>query len=129
MTISNLLGVSPIGFVAGGAITKDTPVKLHTTEGQVVAAGAATDECIGFALNTVASGEPVSIQAYGVARAVASAAINLGAKVMWATGGKVVTASGATSKVLGIALKAPTADAQVFPILLFPMPSFVALGS
>ena len=42
-SFSNYAGVSPVPFVAGGTIIKDTFVKLDTTEGQVVQATQAQD--------------------------------------------------------------------------------------
>lgn len=120
MAVSNLLGVSPLSFVAGGTIIANRMVKLDSTAGQVVACSAITDLAIGVALAGVSSGETVAVQTFGVAKVVASDAISLGAQLMpTASGaGKVVTAAGATAKSCGVALEASGADGDIITALL-----------
>lgn len=57
-----------IPMVAGGAINKGDCVK-HSTDasGTVIQCTAATDVCIGIALSTVSTGQPVSVQNLGIA--------------------------------------------------------------
>lgn len=113
MATSNLRGVSPAGCLAGGAIVKDRLVKLSTTANNtVLEATASTGDVYGVALAAAATGEPVAVQQTGKARVVAGAAITAGDQLMWATGGKVVTATG-TNTVLGVALEAALADGDV----------------
>lgn len=120
MANHNFLGVAPISFVAGGTIGINRLVKLDSTTNQVVVTSAITDLAIGTALNSASSGELVSVQMFGKAKAVASGAITLGDQVM-PTGsgsGKCVTAAGATAKSCGVALEAAGADGDVIEILL-----------
>ncbi len=128
----NYHGVSPVGFKVGaGGVTKDRLVKLDATAATptCVASAGITDEHLGLAVTTQAAGEVVAVQMWGVARCVASAAISVGDKVMFAAGGKVATASGATAKLLGIALEAAGADNDVIPVLLAGGPCLQALGA
>lgn len=121
MALYNTQNVSPIGFVAGGAISQYRAVKLHTTEGQVVAASAIADVAIGASMDAAtASGQLVTVQTSGKAKLTASAAIALGAQVMvTASGsGKVSTASGATAVSIGIALQAAGADGDIIEVQL-----------
>lgn len=116
----NSLNVSNMSFIAGGAVGINRAVKLDSTEGQVVVTSAITDIAIGVATNSAASGEMVSVQLFGKAKAVASAAISVAAEVM-PTGsgsGKVATASGATAVSMGVALSAAGADGDTIEILL-----------
>lgn len=126
----NYLGVSPLSMKVGaGGVAKDTLVKLLTTADETVVASAGiTDETFGVAQTTQSAGDQVSVQTYGVARVIASAAITAGDKLMFATGAKVATASGATAKVVGVALEAATADGQVIKAFL-RTPALMALGA
>lgn len=133
VTQYNYFGVSPMGFKVGtGGVTRDRLVKLDatvTSTPTAIASAGITDEHLGVALTTQVAGEVVAVQAWGIARCVASAAISVGDKVMFATGGKVATASGATAKVLGIALEPAAADNEVIPVLLAGGPCLQALGA
>lgn len=129
MAVYNFRGTSPAGYEVGaGGVTKDRLVKLGTAVGTVVASTAATDEHVGFATETRVAGDTVAIQDYGKARAVASAAIAIGAKLMFATGGKVATAAGVTSRVVGVALTPAAADGDVIEIEC-TFPALMPLGS
>lgn len=129
----NYLGISPVGFKVGtGGTTKDRLVKLDATvtgTPTVIPSAAITDEHLGVALTTQVAGEVVAVQSYGVARCVASAAIVAGDKVMFAAGGKVATANGATAKLVGVALESAGADGDVIPVLLKGGPCLLALGA
>lgn len=124
MATYQLLGTSPISFIAGGSITKDTLVKMDTTAGQVVVTTAITDMAIGAALKTVSSGEIVPVQIFGVAKLTAKAAITTNVEVMpdGAGGGKVAASSGATARSIGVALEAAGADGDVISVLLTMCP-------
>lgn len=116
----NSLNVSNMSFIAGGTIGINRAVKLDSTTGQVVVTAAITDIAIGVATNSASSGEMVSVQLFGKAKAVASDAVSVGAELM-PTGsgsGKVVTASGATAVSMGLALTASGADGDTIEILL-----------
>jgi hypothetical protein len=119
MALSNLAGVSPIPFVAGGAIEINRFVKLDSTAGRVVAATAPTEAVVGVSLSDAdAAGDQVSVQIAGVARVVASGAVSLGDEVEVGAGGKVTTAGGATALSVGVALSAASADGEVIEVLL-----------
>lgn len=120
MSDSNMQGISPLGFIAGGTIAQYRAVKLDSTVGQVVAASAITDNVVGVSLISATSGLPVTLQTAGKVKVTASAAITLGDQVMvTASGaGKVSTASGATAKSIGIALEAAGADGDIIEVLL-----------
>ena len=122
---SNLLGSSPIGFIAGGTIGQYRACKLDSTEGQVIATTAIADVTVGIALVSASSGGLVHLQTAGKAKCVASASISLGDQVMvTASGaGKVSTASGATAKSIGVALQAAGADGDVIEVLLHAGPN------
>lgn len=120
MAQSNMQGVSPAGYIAGGTITANRLVKLDSTAGQVVATTAITDVAVGAALTSAVSGGTVAVQSFGKVKLTASAAITVGAQVMpTATGdGKVVTAAGATARSIGVALEASGADGDIIEVLL-----------
>lgn len=118
--LSNNLGIPAIGFKAGGTIAINRPVKLDSTEGQVVQATAITDLVIGVALQAASSGDSVPVQAFGVAKCVlGTGGATLGDQVMCvaAESGKVGTAAGATAKSFGVALATGNAD-ETIPVLL-----------
>jgi threonine dehydratase len=128
MAIKNL--TAPKTFVAGGTITENQLVKLHSVAGQVVAAGAG-EAAIGVAQNAAAAGEEVSIEMTpgAIVKVKASAAISLGALLEAAADGEVVTATaaattlptdGARQNILGRALEAATADGDVIAALWAP---------
>jgi hypothetical protein len=119
-TSVNNLGIAPMSFIAGEAITANKCVKLHTAEGQVVHTTAITESVIGVALDTVASGEEVSVQLVGVVKCTASGAVTLGDEVMpTASGaGKSVTIGGATAKGFGVALQDAAGDGALYSVLI-----------
>lgn len=121
MSHTNLAGVSPLPFKAGGAILQHRLVAPDTTAGRVVATSAITDLAIGASTVAAAAAEdPVTVQFVGVARLTASAAIALNAQVMptAAGAGKISTAAGPTAKSCGVALEAALADGDVIAVLL-----------
>lgn len=121
MATSNNQNVSPLGFVAGAAISQYRLVKLDTTEGRVIATTAITDVAQGASMNSAAAlGDLVAVQNFGKVKLTASAAITLGDQVMpTASGaGKISTSSGATARTIGIALQAAGADGDVIEVQL-----------
>lgn len=122
---SNLLGTSPLGFIAGGTIAQYRAVVLDSTEGQVVAGSAITNVPVGASMTSATSGGTVLVQPFGKVKLTASAAISLGAQVMvTASGaGKVSTASGATAVSIGLALQAAGADGDIIEVLLHAGPN------
>lgn len=107
-------------FKAGGAITAKRLVELDAN-GDVTATDAITDNAIGVALQTVASGEYVDVLVVNGAKAkvTTSGAVAIGDQLM-PTGsgaGKVITAAGATAKSVGIALSASAADGEDIEML------------
>lgn len=109
-------------FIAGGAIIANRAVKLDTTINQVLAATAITDDIIGVALSTVASGESVEVVTMNGAKVklTTSAAVAIGAQLMptAAGAGKASTAAGATAKSFAIALSATAADGETCEAIL-----------
>lgn len=116
--IQNPMNIPPVRFIAGGTITKNQVLKLHTTEGQVVAGGAITDLTIGTALGSASTGDEVDVQIYGIALCEAGAAVALGDQLSATTAGQVITASGATCKNMGVALMPAAAQGDWFSVLL-----------
>lgn len=123
---ANFLGapVSRMTFIAGGAISANQLVKLNgTTENSVVKTTAITDDVLGVALQTVASGERVEVECGNGAfvRVIVSAAgsINANAEVMpdGTTNGAVAVAAGATAKSCGFLINAGGAGETVTMLL------------
>jgi hypothetical protein len=92
----------------------------HCTE-----SGAAADTVIGILQETVSAadatlGRACAVRVIGVSRAIASAPIAIGARVVPTTAGKLVTAPGTTANQnqVGIALSAAGADGDHFDVLL-----------
>lgn len=111
-----------IRMKAGAAVTKHRAVKLDTTVDTVIHSVAIADLTVGVSLNTVASGEWVSVQVRGIAKLEAAAAITLGDEVMVqaaSADGSIATSAGATARSLGVALEGATnGDADVISVLL-----------
>ena len=118
---NNLCGTAPVSMRAGEAITAGHALKLDV-EGYVLHTTAITDVVFGVALETVASGEMVSVALFGLLRMVPGAAVSIGAQVMpEASGaGKVITAAGATAKSCGIAVTEAGAEDELFVVRLLP---------
>lgn len=96
-------------YIAGEALEANRCVKLDSTEGQVVYSGAITDIVVGITTQKVASGDQVIVQVRGTAKiATTAAAVSLGAEVMpdSSTGGRILTAAGATARSVGVAASA-----------------------
>lgn len=111
-----------IRMKAGAAVTKHRALKLDSTVDQVVHSAAIADLTIGVSLETVASGEWVSVQYRGIAKLEAAAAITLGQEVMVqaaAADGSIDAAAGATARSIGVALEAASnGDSDVIAVLL-----------
>lgn len=128
MSIQN--HTAPKSFTAGASLTVNRLVKAGASTLTVTTAGAG-EKAIGVAIQTAASGDPVGVEVTpgAIVKCVASAAINLGAAVMASAGGKVVTATAASTtlptdgtriNVFGIALRAAGADGDVIEVLIAP---------
>jgi hypothetical protein len=109
----NYAGAAPITLKAGGAITANRALKLDAN-GDVIVTTAITEDVIGVALQTVASGEYVEIMTVNGAlvKLTTSAAVAIGAQLMPGASGKVATAAGATAKSFAQALTASSADGE-----------------
>jgi hypothetical protein len=120
MADSNLLGVSPQSFIAGGVVPINVLVMLDSTANQVVVTTGITSVAFGASLVSAASGGLVAVQQFGKAKLTATGAISLGAQVMPAAagGGLIDTAAGATAVSIGIALQAAGASGDVIEVQL-----------
>lgn len=63
-------------------------------------------------------GKPVTFQTAGVAKVKAGAALSAGKEVMCDANGKVVTASGSGSHIVGVSLSAAGAEDEIIPVQL-----------
>lgn len=104
-------------YVAGADIARYTPVKFHTTAGQVVKATTGADEVIGVTTEIdVVAGERVDVIHAGEAFVATGAAVAAGKLLMAdATSRAVAAAAGAGSNVrtFGMAVEASLAAADV----------------
>lgn len=107
-------------FTASGAITAGAAVKLSSAM-TVAVTSAITDNIIGFATETVASGEQVTVQVADGTMAIATAGgtISAGAELMpKASGsGSVDTAAGATAKSCAVAMEG-AASGERFTVMI-----------
>ena len=131
MADTNDMGVSPMSFVAGGAIPKGSPVKMDgTVSRSVVACDAIADLCVGIyesggtgTAGATVAGDYIVVRQHGVARCLAGATITINGPVMIeVTTGRVVDLSGVTAKFLGVALQA-AADGDLFEVMLGHLPN------
>ncbi len=132
MADTNNLGVSQMGFTAGGAIPVGSPVKMDGTNSrQVVACDAIADLCVGIfegvggsgAGGAAALGDIISVRQHGIAKCLAGATITINApQMIEVTSGRVVDLTGATAKFIGVALQA-AADGDLFEVLLGHLPN------
>jgi hypothetical protein len=116
MAKSNFAGTSPVTAAAGATITDAKVLKMSGAT--VIHATAEGDTAIGVSCRAAASGEFLPIQIAGIARVTAGAAITAGLEVECTTGGKVITAGGAASNSVGVAMEAALADGDVIEVLL-----------
>lgn len=107
-------------YTSGGAVPRYSLVKLSS--GKAVVAAAKTDAVFGVSCeNSIAATDlPIELEHSGIVKVVASTAISLGASLMAAADGKVIThdASSGTPRI-GKALEAATAADQEIRILLY----------
>lgn len=132
MADTNDLGVKQPSFIAGGAIAVGQPVKLDGTNSkQVVACDAITDLAVGIyegvggsgSAGAAASGDIISVRQHGIAKCLAGATITINTEQMVeVTTGRVVDATGATARSLGVSLQA-AADGDLFEVLLAHLPN------
>ncbi len=109
---------SVISVTAGVAFTDKLYYIAHMdTDGDAVLAGAG-EACLGVIVEENAVDKPATVQIGGVAKVVAGAAITAGAEVASDANGKAVTASGAGTKTLGVALESATGDGTVIEVLI-----------
>jgi hypothetical protein len=111
--------VNPVSFIAGGAIPANSAVKLSAAN-TVVVTTAITENVIGFARTTAASGDVVTVEtASGViVKAILGGTVSLGAELMPKASGAGVldTAAGSTAVSCAIALAAG-ASGETVPVL------------
>ena len=107
-----------LGFetTAADLSTKQFYAVKETSSG-INVAGTLGENVIGILQDTPASGDPASVMAFGVSKAVASAAIAKGAMLTTANTGKVVTA-GTGNNILGQALEAASGADQIITIMV-----------
>jgi len=95
-------------------------VKVSASDTVDVCSGA-TDQVLGVLQNKpAAAGEAASVLVQGVAKVIASAAINAGALVGTTNAGKAVTKAADADKIAGIALTTVSNDGELVEILLTP---------
>jgi hypothetical protein len=104
MSAQNLQNISPLSFNSEATIAANQPVKMGAADMGIVATSANTDQTLAITLVSSVSGDAVPCQDKGIAKLQAGGTVTRGDKLMWSTGGKVVTAT--TGKpVIGIALE------------------------
>ena len=87
--------------------------------GEAAQAGAGVD-AIGVLQNDpAAQGEAANLQAFGVSKVVAGAAVAAGAQVMSDATGRAITAT-ATNNVVGVALEAAANADEIIAVLVSP---------
>ena len=108
-------------LIAGSDLSalKHTIVRI-TGEQTCGVATVATQKPEGILQNKPVSGAAALVRTRGKSKAVAGAAITVGARLMWGTGGKVITLSGTTNYVIGVALQAAGADGDLIEINVQP---------
>lgn len=103
-----------VTFVAGGTITRGTPVKFAS--GKVVAAAAAADLAIGIALNDATADDYVAVAVLG--NYVGTVLLKAGGVI--AQGAQVTSLGTATTAntdmIIGVALNAATAAGDLIEI-------------
>lgn len=97
-------------LTADGDLTKGQVVYV-SGDMKVKATTAATKAVIGVAMFDAKDGEDIAVECEGLFKLTASGSITAGAEVEAAVGGKVATASGTPTKVIGIALN-DTSDGE-----------------
>lgn len=110
------------GYTAGGTIVANRFVKWHSTDGQVVAAGAG-DPVLGVALHSASSGEQVEVGRFGIFMVEAGAAISqdaiVGADASGKAAGMTLNAAGtADNDVAGVAETAAAADGDLISVFI-----------
>jgi hypothetical protein len=89
----NYANVTPIPFKSGGTIAINRAVKQDTTQDRaVLQAAAASDVVLGFATEAGTSSNFIGVQAFGIAKAEAGAAISRGDQLTVDASGRVITA-------------------------------------
>lgn len=86
------------------------------TDGDVVLTSGNTDYPAGVITEGAAEGYPVTFQTDGLCKAIASAAITAGSRVMAGANGKVATMSGGTSMSFGVARSTVADDGEIVEI-------------
>lgn len=81
-------------------------VALASTAGEVIVAAAGTSKCLGILQNDPAAGEPTSIVAFGLTKAVAEASVSAGALLTANSTGQVQATTTANDQIVGRALSA-----------------------
>ena len=105
-------------FIANEAITRHTTVKLTGSTGDHVSVCGSNEANLGFADDTVASGEYLTVKLKntgGTLKAMAGAAVTVGAALYNQASGKVTSEAGGTQRY--VALEAADADGDVIEVL------------
>lgn len=106
--------------VGAAAVAQFTLVTLAGATSLISTSAGGAAVPYGQVTDSAAAGGRVNVQTSSPdTKLVANAAIQDGALLMGAAGGKVATATGATSIVIGKALEAATGDGQIFRAELF----------
>lgn len=100
-------------LIADGDLTKGQVVYI-SGDMKVKATTAATKAVIGVAMFDAKNGEDIAVECEGLFKLTAGGTIAAGAEVEAAAGGKVATASGSPTKVIGIALSGASAGEDVY---------------
>lgn len=111
--------IQVLSFTAGEDLrtSQFCAVKIHT-DGTVKVAGAG-DGAIGILQNKPNQGEIASVMVSGVSLAKFGEAIgNAGVNLKVGAGGKLVNASGADDKIIGVSLEACSGDGEVHSVAL-----------
>lgn len=111
------------GYDTAVALTRFRGVKLTANAEEVTAIAASTDICEGIAQFGVTSaeitaGKGASVRVIGISECEAGAAIARGAEVMMDTVGRVITATGAGNRAMGVALQAAGASGNRIAVRL-----------
>lgn len=119
-TIQHILDVA---FVADGAISANTVVKLSTpssdNNARVALATAASDQALGVALVDAADGEVVRVQMLGLGYVIANGAFSAGDSLSVAAATGKVDTAGSGDLLVGIALEEATAQNDVVVCKLY----------
>lgn len=112
-------GVMLPGLVSGNNLTAKQYHAVRVTAAFTVQdTNAAGMACLGVLQNKPNTGEVAEVMQSGITKAVAGAAITVGAEVMAGADGRIITAATAGSNVIGIALETAANANEVISVAL-----------